>query len=135
MVGSATVISPVLHGPLAGPAYLVSHGGSASPDLELVLQGEGVAVDVVGRTTSSAASSRPTSKSLPDVPISSFDLVLDEGPHSLLAADLPTKARHSMCRQRLAMPVELTAQNGAVIKRTPKIAVWGCARARRRLRA
>ncbi|HTA32592.1 MAG TPA: hypothetical protein VK721_04125 [Solirubrobacteraceae bacterium] len=125
-VGTATVISPVLHAPLAGPAYLVSHGGSASPDLELVLQGEGVTIDVVGHTTIKRGVIAAAFEALPDVPISSFDLVLDEGAHSLLAADLPAKARHSMCGQRLTMPVELIAQNGAVIKRTPTIAVWRC---------
>ncbi len=126
MVGTATIISPLLHRPLAGPAYLVSHGGSASPDLELVLQGEGVTIDVVGHTTIRRGVIAAAFETLPDVPISSFDLVLDEGPHSLLAADLPARARRSMCRQRLAMPVTITAQDGAVIKRTPTIAVWRC---------
>jgi len=125
-VGTATVISPVLHRPLAGPAYLVSHGGSASPDLELVLQGEGVTIDVVGHTTIRRGVIAAAFEALPDVPISSFDLVLDEGPHSLLAANLPAKARRSMCRQRLAMPIAIAAQNGAAIERTPTIAVWRC---------
>ena len=126
MVGTATVISPILHRPLAGPAYLVSHGAAASPDLELVLQGEGVTIDVLGHTTIRRGVIAAAFEALPDVPISSFDLVLDEGPHSLLAADLPASARRNMCRQRLAMPVTITAQNGAVIKRTPTIAVWRC---------
>ncbi len=133
IVGTATVISPVLQGPLVGPAYVVSHGGSASPELELVLQGEGVTIDVVGHTTIRRGVIAAAFEALPDVPISSFDLVLDEGPHSLLAADLPASARRSMCRQRLPMAITITAQNGAVIKRTPTIAVWRCTthRARR----
>ena len=49
-VGSVTVITPVLRHALVGPVYLVSHAGAATPDLELVLQGEGVTVDVVGQT-------------------------------------------------------------------------------------
>ena len=126
MVGTATVISPVLHRPLAGPAYLVSHGGSASPDLELVLQGEGVTIDVTGHTTIRRGVIAAAFEALPDVRISSFDVVLDEGPHSLLAADLPTSARRSMCGQRLEMPVTITAQDGAVMNRTPTIAVWRC---------
>jgi uncharacterized repeat protein (TIGR01451 family) len=126
IVGTATVISPVLHRPLTGPAYLVSHGGSASPDLELVLQGEGVTIDVVGHTTIRRGVIAAAFEALPDVPISSFDLVLDEGPRSLLAANLPANARRSMCGQRLSMPITITAQNGAVMRRTPTIAVWRC---------
>jgi uncharacterized repeat protein (TIGR01451 family) len=130
VVGSATVITPVLNQPLAGPAYLVSHGTSAPPGLELVLQGEGVTVDVVEQTSIEQGVASGVFRSLPDAPFSTFDLVLDEGPHSLLAANLPTKARGSMCGQRLAMPIAITAQNGAVVKHTTEIAVSGCPKRR-----
>ena len=49
-VGSANVTTPVLPEPLGGPAYLVSHGGAGFPDLDLILDGNGVRVVLVGNT-------------------------------------------------------------------------------------
>ena len=64
--------------------------------------------------------------SVPDAPISSFELKLPEGPHSGLAAVVPAKAKGSTCGQNLTMPTTLTGQNGAVLKQTTKITVTGC---------
>ena len=76
-VGSATVTTPVLPGVLTGPAYLVSHGSEAYPDLDIVLSGDGVEVVLVGHTHIAATGILSSSfESLPDVPISSFALSL-----------------------------------------------------------
>ncbi len=92
-----------------------------SPDLEFVLQGDGVRRSTSsGRRSSSAASSPASFRSLPDVPISTLGLVLDVGPHSLLTANLPADANGSLCGQRLAMPTAITGQNGAVLKQTDR---------------
>jgi len=130
VVGSVTIITPVLRHALMGPVYLVSRGGAASPGLELVLQGEGLTIDVIGQTSIKHRRIAGIFRSLPDVPISTLGLVLDEGPHSLLAADLPANASASMCGQSLAMPTLITAQNGAVIKHTTKLSVAGCVKHR-----
>ena len=128
VVGSVTVITPVLRNALVGPVYLVSHGGTSSPDIELVLQGEGVSVDVVGQTIVKHGVISAVFRALPDVPISTFGMVLGTGLHSLLAANLPARARRSLCGQKLTMPVAITGQNGTVVKRTVRIGVSGCAR-------
>ena len=49
-MGGATVLTPVLPDKLTGPAFFVSHGGAAFPDLDLVLDGNGVQVILVGNT-------------------------------------------------------------------------------------
>jgi len=128
VVGSVTVITPVLRNALVGPVYLVSHGGASSPGIELVLQGEGVTVDVVGQTIIKHGVISAVFRALPDVPISTFGMVLGGGLHSLLAANLPPRARGSLCGQKLTMPVAITGQNGAVVKQTVKLRVSGCAR-------
>jgi hypothetical protein len=126
VVGTATVLTPVLSKSLTGPAYLVSHGGAAYPDLQIVLGGEGITLVLDGDTSIRKGITSEAFRSLPDVPISTFDLVLADGPHSVLGANLPARARGSMCRQSLAMPTAITGQNGAVIKQTIKIAVSDC---------
>jgi len=125
LVGHATAVTPVLPVRLSGPAYFVSHGGEAFPSLIVVLQGDGVTVELVGATFISKKSiTSSTFKSVPDVPIASFDLTLPEGPHSALAAN------GNLCKGSLRMPTTFTAQNGAVIRQSTRIRVSGCPRGR-----
>jgi len=124
VVGEATAVTPVLETPLRGPAYLVSHGGVAFPALEIVLQGEGVVLELDGQTKIEQGITSSTFSSLPDAPIRMFDLVLPTGPHSLLGAS------GNLCKQTLEMPTALVGQNGAVIHTRTSIAVSGCPRRR-----
>jgi hypothetical protein len=121
LVGSATAVTPVLPVQLTGPAYFVSHGGEAFPSLIVVLQGYGVTVDLVGTTfISKTGITSSTFKQVPDVPITSFELKLPEGPYSALAAN------GNLCRQTLAMPTAFIAQNGATLSQKTPIAVEDC---------
>jgi hypothetical protein len=120
-VGSATVTTPVLPQPLKGPAYLVSHGGEAFPDLDLLLEGDGgIRVILESKTDIKGGITKSTFGSIPDVPVSSFVLDLPEGANSALTAV------GALCTQTLAMPTTITAQSGAVIKQNTPIAVGGC---------
>jgi hypothetical protein len=119
-VGVATVVTPVLPGTLEGPAYLVSHGGAAFPDLDLLIEGDGVRVILVGNTNIKNGITTSTFASIPDVPVSSFVLDLPSGPNSALTAT------GRLCTQTLTMPTTVTAQSGSVLKLKTPIAVSGC---------
>jgi uncharacterized repeat protein (TIGR01451 family) len=134
-IGTATASTPVLAGALSGPAYLVSHGGAAFPDVTLVLQGEGVTLVLVGSVDIKHGITSSDFASIPDAPISSFELNLPEGPHSGLTAVLPAKAKGSLCGTSLSMPTTITAQDGAQITQNTKIAVTGCAKAKPKKKA
>jgi hypothetical protein len=134
-VGVATAHTPVLANPLTGPAYLVSHGGAAFPDLVVILQGEGVTLDLLGGIDIKKGVTSSTFASVPDAPISSFELSLPQGPHSALAATLSAKAHGNLCGTNLVMPTTLTGQNGAQVKQSTKIAVTGCPRAKKAKKA
>jgi hypothetical protein len=155
-VGTAIAHTPILASPLSGPAILVSHGGQAFPDLVLVLQGEGVRINLTGHTQIKKGITFNHFETVPDAPVSSFDLTLPAGPHGVLTTDVPgrnlcattktvtvtkrvTRRIHGHNRKvtvkakkavaaPLLMPTTMTAQNGAVIHQNTKIAVTGCAK-------
>jgi hypothetical protein len=126
VIGVARVSTPVLPVALTGPVYFVSNGGEAFPNLVVVLQGDGVRVNLVGTTfISKAGITSTTFKTAPDVPFSSFELYLPQGRYSALGTNLPHEG-HSFCGQKLVMPTEFVAQNGAALKQRTPIAVTGC---------
>ncbi|HEY3865080.1 MAG TPA: hypothetical protein VGL54_03220 [Solirubrobacteraceae bacterium] len=135
IVGTATIVTPMLASALIGPAYLVSHGVGSFPSLVLALQGDGVRIDLEGQTDIRNGITSSAFRALPDVPISTLDLVLPAGPHSVFAVDLPGKAKGGLCAQTLKMPAAFTDQNGVQLKQTARIAVSGCPRAKRAKRA
>jgi len=158
VVGVATARTPVLDAPLSGPAYLVSHGGAAFPDLVILLQGNerggNVHIELVGHTDIKKGITYSRFETVPDTPVSTFELSLPEGPHSALTANgsLCAATKTVTVRKRVAvrrkgrlkhvlrsvreqvvppleMPTTITGQNGAVIKQATKIGVTGCPKA------
>lgn len=158
IVGSATAHTPVLPVPLSGPVYFVSHGGAQFPSLIVVLQGDGVRVNLTGATfISKKGITSSTFRTVPDVPVRSFELRLPRGRDSALAANANLCTRsvvkqrrvklrrkghvgsrngHTLyktvkvsrqVKRKLLMPTEFVAQNGAVRQQQTQIAVSGCA--------
>jgi hypothetical protein len=123
IVGQAKVITPLLPVPLTGPAYFVSHAAEAFPDLTIVLKGYGITVDLIGSTQIKKGVTTTTFKATPDVPFESFELNLPQGKFSALTANT------NLCKSKLTMPTEFTAQNGALYTQQTKIAVTGCPKA------
>jgi hypothetical protein len=128
VIGTATARSPVLQAPLTGPAYLVSHGGEAFPDVEYVLQADerGGDVEIVldGKTQIRKGITYSHFETVPDAPISSFETDLPEGPHSIFSTEYPGVT--NLCALQLLMPTAIVGQNGAQITQNTKIAVRGC---------
>jgi uncharacterized repeat protein (TIGR01451 family) len=130
VIGHATALTPELPVPLTGPAYFVSNGGEAFPNLEIVLQGDNVTILLVADTfISKAGITSSTFNTVPDAPVTSFTLTLPEGKYSALAAN------GNLCTSKLAMPTSFTGQNGAEIHETTPISVSGCAKTKALTRA
>ncbi len=125
-VGEAKVQTPVLEGPLSGPAYFVSHGGARYPELIMVLTGEdGVTVQVHGETfISKQGITTATFSTVPDVPFANFELELPQREYPALSAN--GNLCQAQAAGKLLMPTEIIGQNGLVTKQSTKISVTGC---------
>jgi hypothetical protein len=129
-IGTATATTPVLPVRLEGPAYFVSHGGAKFPELIVALSGEGVTVYLHGETfIAKTGITSSTFRTIPDVPIGTFELTLPEGPDSALAAN------GDLCTSKLKMPTSFVAANGMKINQATPIAVTGCPRHRKAKKA
>jgi hypothetical protein len=120
-IGSATATTPVLPVHLEGPAYFVSHGGQKFPELIVALSGEGVTVYLRGETfINKAGITSSTFRTIPDVPIGTFELKLPQGANSALAAN------GNLCTSKLTMPTTFVGANGMSIHQSTPITATGC---------
>ncbi len=122
-IGTAKATTPLIPVPLEGPVYFVSHGGAKFPELIVVLSGYGVTVDLHSETfINGAGITSSTFRTIPDVPVGTFELTLPQGPFSALAAN------GNLCSVKggLRMPTAFTAQNGLVVHHSTPISVTGC---------
>ncbi|MGH2911894.1 MAG: hypothetical protein ACRDJ3_05405 [Solirubrobacteraceae bacterium] len=150
IVGIAKARTSVLSTQLTGPVYLVSRGPNVFPSPVMVMQGEGVTLELPGSTTVHDKGVSVTFNTIPDIPVQSMEIYLPPGAHSLLSANTKlcalgklvtvsrsvtqrvgsrTVTRRVRVRERvvrLPMPTSLVAQNGLVLHRGTKIEVLGC---------
>jgi hypothetical protein len=153
-VGSAIAHTPILPVPLVGPAYFVSHGGAKFPELIMVLQGYGITIELHSETfISKQGITSGTFRSVPDQPVTSFQLTLPQGHYSALAANkdlcaltrtitehkkttittnghkrTSTRTIHRTVPAPLTMPTAFTAQNGLTIHQSTPVSITGCAK-------
>ena len=154
VIGHAKAITPILPVPLEGPVYFVSNGGEAFPNLIMVLQGDGVTIDLVGDTfISPAGITSSTFKTVPDQPVTSFELTLPEGKFSALGTNKnlcslsKTVTTKKTVKEKvkgktkkvvkkttktvptpLVMPTKFIGQNGAEVNQSTPVSVTGCAK-------
>ncbi|HEY4451338.1 MAG TPA: hypothetical protein VGN13_07060 [Solirubrobacteraceae bacterium] len=128
IIGHAIVHTPVLPVPLEGPVYFVSHGGAKFPDAVLVLEGDGVKINLTGETfiNGKTGVTSATFRDTPDVPFENIEVTLPTGPFSEFGANLPAAAHGSFCGQKLVMPTAFKAQNGREIHQNTPVGVSGC---------
>jgi hypothetical protein len=127
LVGAARSSMPMLPNIFAGPVYLVSYGSAKFPELVVVLQDEGVRVDLHGETFISAKTgiTSSTFATIPDVPVNYFEMILPMGPYSALAAN------GDLCKEHLVIPNSFVGENGAVTHHSTPLTVTGCPKAKK----
>jgi hypothetical protein len=155
VIGHAKAVVPNIPVPLEGPVYFVSNGGEAFPNLVMVLQGYGVTIQLVGDTLIKNGVTNTTFNTVPDNPVTSFEINLPEGKFSALAANgnlcKPTVTKtvekkvkvkvkgHERTLTRkvkeqvsttLTIPSDYIAQNGATYNYKAPISVTECAKAK-----
>jgi len=129
VIGEGIVHTPIFKNPLRGPAYLVSHGGAAFPDVEFVLQGENVTIVLDGKTDIKNKVTYSRFETAPDAPFTAFETVLPAGPHSAFTANVPESENFNLCRQPpITMPTEIAGQNNAQIKQSTPVELAGCSK-------
>jgi len=127
VIGQGTVHTPILANPLRGPVYLVSHAAAAFPDIEFVLQGEGVTIVLDGKTDIKNKITYSDFETAPDAPFTTFETTLPAGPHSALTTHVPEREFYNLCKQpRIGMPTTIIAQNNAQIHQNTTIELTGC---------
>lgn len=159
VVGIASAQTPMLPGRLSGPVYLLAHGPQAFPSPLIVLQGDGVTIELEGGTRVAHGITSLSFAHVPDVPFGSLEVKLPEGPHSALAASgnlcsltktvtvekrVTVRVRgHKRTETRkakriqlatLEMPTALVGQNGAEVRQDTSVRVEGCSVVRTRRR-
>lgn len=158
-IGTALVHTQLLPVPLQGPVIFVSNGAAKFPEAVLVLQGDGVTVEVHGETfiDEKTGVTSATFSTIPGVPFEEVAVTLPSGPYSEFTAtsDLCDVTKTVLVKRKvtvknrgrsktvtrkveqavagaLQMPTAFVAQNGAEIHVNTPIEVTGCGAKKKR---
>lgn len=126
--GHARAITPLLEAPLEGPVYLRTGYGTRLPEMVAALNGEEINVDVVGeidsvhKKGSEVSLLRNTFKTVPDAPVSRFELELKGGRKGLLVNST------NVCKGTHKALAAFTGHNGKLDELHPKLLAPSCGR-------
>jgi hypothetical protein len=123
IIGTARAETPLLEQPLTGKVYLRSNPGGRLPDIVVDLKGQ-IEIELVGTISSSHGGLRTTFNSVPDAPVTEFDLNLEGGAKGLLIST------ESLCKKVQRANIRMNGQNGKRVKRATKLKT-GCGSASR----
>lgn len=122
--GHARAVTPLLEEPMEGPVYLRSNGGERKlPDLVAALHSKDIDIDLVGfidsvhKKGSEKATIRTTFASVPDAPVTSFELDMFGGKRGLLINST------NLCKGRHRATSRFTGQNGLAFESHPAVGV------------
>jgi len=115
--GSATAKTPLLDEPLQGPVYLRSSSHQL-PDLVMALKGPPslpIEIEVAARVDSVNGRLRTTFESVPDAPVSEFDLQMQGGAKSLIVNSA------NLCAATNRATAKFVAHNGKAATLRPAL--------------
>jgi hypothetical protein len=121
VIGSAKAITPLLDKPLSGNVYLVSEGNPL-PDVVAALRGQ-IDINLTGKVDTAHGGLRTTFQTVPDAPVTSFNLDLAGGGKGLVVNNT------SICGAPLTASVKVRGQNGLSANQNPVLGV-PCGKAR-----
>jgi hypothetical protein len=111
--GYAKAWTPLLSQPVQGPVYLRSSNNTL-PDMVADLKGQ-VSIVLDGKIDSFKGGIRTTFGSIPDLPVSKFEITLPGGKHGLLINST------NLCAKPVRGVVRLEGQNGKKVVRHPRL--------------
>jgi hypothetical protein len=124
IVGSAKAVTPILDEALKGPVYFAKNVRTSSsgrairtlPMLVIPLRGGGVKLNLRGTTAVSPKSRLVTTfATVPDAPVSRFDLKIKGGKRGILVAS------HSVCKRSRVARLALEGHNGKPLRKGLKL--------------
>jgi hypothetical protein len=118
-VGTARAVTPILPEPLTGPVYVVQQLTNPLPKLAVYLDGI-VSLRLDAQNSIQKVQIVNSFDSVPDVPLSSFELTINGGPKGII------KNFESLCTRRFRGDASFTGHSGKVFTDKPLLEAPAC---------